>query len=105
MLTQQEVVFARNERLVASGAEYDVLIEAETMIEGEETSGVGGAATLYQGRTYQQAPDIDAATFVRSSRELAPGEIVRCKIMDSSDYDLIAQPVDEAPGRVSLPQA
>lgn len=105
MLAQQQVVFDRNELIVARGDEFDVLIEAETMIEGEETAGVTDAAKLYQGRTYQQAPDIDAVTFVQSTRPLAPGEIVRCKIVDTSDYDLIAQPVDQTPGRVSLPQA
>jgi ribosomal protein S12 methylthiotransferase len=86
MLAQQEVVFARNKRWAESNAEFDVLIDDES----HTTDG------LYEGRTYHQAPDIDAITYVQSNAELAPGEVVGCVMQDWSEYDLVAQPIDEA---------
>jgi len=57
MLAQQDVVFARNKRWADAHAEFDVLIEGESDV----TDG------LYEGRTYHQAPDIDAVTYVQSN--------------------------------------
>ncbi|MDQ7012875.1 MAG: MiaB/RimO family radical SAM methylthiotransferase [Planctomycetota bacterium] len=59
-------------------------------------------STVYQGRTYFQAPSIDAVTFVQSRGRLSPGELVRCVVVGSDGYDLIARPVDEIEKRVSL---
>ena len=86
MLAQQDVVFARNRRWAETNAKFDVLIDDVS----DNTDG------LYEGRTYHQAPDIDAITYVQSNAELAPGEVMRCVIQDWSEYDLVAQPVDEA---------
>lgn len=106
MLAQQEVVFDRNEALAEDGMEYDVLIEEESEIEGTQTTGVSDQPTrLYTGRTYQQAPQIDAVTYVQSNRDLVPGELVHCRVVGYSDYDLVARPVDELDKKFSLPLA
>jgi ribosomal protein S12 methylthiotransferase len=105
MLAQQEVVFARNEKLAADKREFDVLIDSATRTTGKKTSGVSDGGLLYTGRTYQQAPDIDAVTFVQSREKLAPGELVRCTIVDSKDYDLVARPTAEVHTKVRLPLA
>jgi ribosomal protein S12 methylthiotransferase len=61
------------------------------------------AQHIAQGRTYFQAPKIDAITFVQSREKLTPGELVRCTIIASDGYDLIARPTTELEKRVSLP--
>ncbi|MGB0766083.1 MAG: 30S ribosomal protein S12 methylthiotransferase RimO [Phycisphaeraceae bacterium] len=102
MSTQQAVVFARNEQMADEGRAFDVLIDdAYAEVEYE---GINAPMTRFAGRTYQQAPDIDATTYVDAKSDLAPGELVRCQIVDSDGYDLIARPTDELEGRVVLPQ-
>ena len=101
MGTQQQVVFARNEQMVEDGRTFDVLIDNE--YAEVEYEGIRAPMTRYAGRTYQQAPDIDATTYVDAKAEFAPGELVRCEIVDYDGYDLIARPVDELEGKVSLP--
>ena len=45
--------------------------------------------TLYQGRTWFQAPEIDGITYV-SAHDCQPGDMVWAKIEESKIYDLIA---------------
>lgn len=96
MRTQQAVVFARNDELAESQAVVDVLIDEDTGQRVEKTAGVTSGGGLYAGRTYAQAPQIDAVTHVVSREPLAPGELVRCKITACDGYDLIAVPVEDA---------
>ena len=103
MLAQQEVAFARNEKISAGRGEFDVLIDDVKQSRGKATTGVGKGGKLYVGRTYQQAPQIDSVTYVQSRQKLSPGELVRCRITDADGYDLIAQPLEDAENRVSLP--
>ena len=77
MLTQQELVFAKNENLVGE--------LMPVMIEKREKDG------LYVARHQGQAPDIDSCVFVTSKQKLAAGEIVSVKVTDYQAYDLIAQ--------------
>jgi ribosomal protein S12 methylthiotransferase len=93
MLTQQQVVLRRNAELARSRAEFDVLIDR------------ADDQRRYVGRTCQQAPDIDGVTYVRCDPALAPGELVRCAIVDSDGYDLIARPARELSRKVALPLA
>ncbi|MEX2387144.1 MAG: 30S ribosomal protein S12 methylthiotransferase RimO [Phycisphaeraceae bacterium] len=103
MLAQQEVVFERNARLADEQAELDVLVEGQTQTAGEATTGVADAGVLHVGRSYTQAPQIDGLTYVHSREPLTAGELVRCRITDHEDYDLIAQPVADLDRRVGLP--
>lgn len=105
MLAQQEVVFARNGKLAGERREFDVLIDGAARIEGRRTTGVSEGGQLYVGRTYQQAPDIDGVTFVQATQPLTPGEMVRCTVVDSNDYDLITRPTAEMTTKLSLPLA
>ena len=90
MTTQQQVAFARNDDLVAKSAQQAVLIDRK-VDEG-----------VYEGRTALQAPQVDSLTYVRAQQPLSPGEMVRCQVVAREDYDLIAQPVSELDGTVSL---
>ncbi|MFG0244185.1 MAG: 30S ribosomal protein S12 methylthiotransferase RimO [Phycisphaerales bacterium JB054] len=85
-----------------TGQRFDVLIDRDTGNEVVATAGVGSGGKLYQGRTYFQAPSIDAVTYVQSRGRLSPGELVCCVIVGSDGYDLIARPVDEVEKKLSL---
>jgi ribosomal protein S12 methylthiotransferase len=92
-------------RPTETGVQFDVLIDAAARTTGHATPGVsgkGGGGKLYTGRTYFQAPMIDASTYVHSTRALSPGELVRCTIVASDGYDLVARPVDELEKKVAL---
>ncbi len=105
MLLQQEIAF-ENARLQAEAkAQFDVLIEgpAAGKSKSRATTGVGKGGTLYTGRAYFQAPSIDSLTYVQSTEPRSAGELVRCTVVDSNGYDLIATPTDEVEKRIRLP--
>jgi len=78
MRTQARVSFKHNRTLVDS--------EEEVLVEGysEETE------LLLKGRSSRQAPDVDGQVYITAGNANV-GEIVRLKITDSSDYDLIGE--------------
>lgn len=104
MELQQGIVFARNAAMAETpgGAKVDVLIDAALRTTGRKTSGVSAGGKLYQGRTSAQAPQIDGVTFVHSRQALSPGELIRCVVVESEGYDLVARPVDDLERKVSL---
>ncbi|MHC1697102.1 MAG: 30S ribosomal protein S12 methylthiotransferase RimO [Geobacteraceae bacterium] len=81
MKAQARLSFKRNRRLVG-------MIE-EVIVEGysEETD------LLLKGRSSRQAPDIDGLVYITAGTANV-GDIVRLKITDSSDYDLIGEICD-----------
>uniref|UniRef100_C6E090 Ribosomal protein uS12 methylthiotransferase RimO n=1 Tax=Geobacter sp. (strain M21) TaxID=443144 RepID=C6E090_GEOSM len=81
MRTQARVSFKHNRTLVDS--EEDVLVEGFS----EETE------LLLKGRSSRQAPDVDGLVYITAGNANV-GDIVRLKITDSSDYDLIGEIVD-----------
>jgi ribosomal protein S12 methylthiotransferase len=105
MELQQRIAFEQNEFLAEqfdpddpenSGLRFDVLIDESRGQDDEDH-------WVHAGRTYFQAPKIDATTLVRSRERLSPGELVRCTIVGADGYDLIAVPTEELRKRVSLP--
>ncbi|CAG0993206.1 Ribosomal protein S12 methylthiotransferase RimO [Phycisphaerales bacterium] len=116
MELQQRIAFARAAEIgsefdehaskgpdgVARGRKLDILIDQPLRTSGRKTSGVGEGGRLFQGRTYFQAPQIDAVTYVQSRERLAPGELVRCVITGSDGYDLVARPVSDVERSVGL---
>jgi ribosomal protein S12 methylthiotransferase len=89
-------------RPARSGIQFDVLIDEAARSEGLATTGVGKGGRLYKARAYFQAPMIDSVTFVQAKEKLAPGELVRCTVVASDGYDLIARPVAELEKRTTL---
>lgn len=111
MALQQKIAFEQAAFLASqfdeqnpkdSGLRFDVLIDKPMRTEGRATTGVGAGGRLHQGRCYFQAVDIDSVTFVQSKEPLSPGELVRCTVVGSDGYDLIARPCAELEKRVSL---
>ena len=48
---------------------------------------------FYEGRSYGEAPEIDGTVYVASSEPLNPGDMVRVKILEARDYDLIGEAI------------
>ena len=99
MLAQQEIAFNNARYLAQQQCQFDVLIEKPSE-SGAAVPAVNGngrhrALSAYVGRCYHQAPQVDSITHVHSSRALAPGQLVRCTIVDADGYDLVAQPTGE----------
>ena len=103
MLTQQTIAFENAAYVAEQRSQFDVLIESGAKIEGRRTSGVTEAGSIYAGRCYHQAPQVDSVTYVHSTKPLSPGELVRCTITDSDGYDLIGHPTEQLEKRVPLP--
>ncbi len=62
------------------GREIDVLVD-------EPASDPG----ITLGRTYADAPEVDGQVFLSSSEPLQPGRLVRARVTDSTEYDLVAE--------------
>ncbi|MFU8827802.1 MAG: 30S ribosomal protein S12 methylthiotransferase RimO [Phycisphaerales bacterium] len=69
---------------------------------GDRNAAASTSGTLYQGRAYFQAVDVDSVIYVQSREPISTGELVRCTIVGSDGYDLIARPTSELQKRVSL---
>ena len=68
----------------------------EVMIEGQDEDDDGGFAGAYIGRTRYDAPEIDNQVIVTSDVELDPGDIIKTRIIDAFDYDLVGEFVEYA---------
>jgi ribosomal protein S12 methylthiotransferase len=49
------------------------------------------------GRTVAQAIDVDGVTHLRAAAPLVAGQLVRAKIVEAYDYDLVAEVIDGGP--------
>ncbi len=74
MALQQEIAFEHADKMI--GYELDILID--------EDLGDG----VFVGRSYADAPEIDANVIVRGV-DLEPGDLVAVEIMERQDYDLV----------------
>jgi len=99
MTLQQEIAFENAQYVADQRCQFDVLIDVKAESAGE----AGVPMSRHVGRCYHQAPQVDSVTYVDSESPLAPGELVRCTIVDADGYDLIARPTAELERRVNLP--
>ncbi len=60
----------------------------DTLCEGFDTVG-----EIYYGRTYADAPDIDGRIYFKSKKKINKGDIVRVKVLEALDYDLVGERV------------
>jgi ribosomal protein S12 methylthiotransferase len=105
MLAQQELAFENAAYQAEQKVQFDVLVDgpAAGRTAGLATTGVTQGGTLHVGRCYHQAPQIDSLTYVLSREPLAAGELVRCTVVGSDGYDLVAQPTSDIERKVILP--
>lgn len=78
MQDQYGIVECKNNECI--GKTFDVLVE-----------GYDGYTDSYYGRSYMDAPDVDASVSFTCEDELSDGDFVKVKIFDVSDYDLIGE--------------
>ena len=85
MAVQQQNAFAWCAERV--GTRMDVLID----------KAVDEANNVWLGRSYADAPDVDATVFVTGEKDkpIQPGNIVDCEIVSSQHYDLVAAAVGQ----------
>jgi len=104
MIAQQQIAFDNAEYLAEQRCVFDVLIDgpAAGATEGRATTGVADAGRMHVGRCYFQAPQVDSLTYVHSTEPLSAGELVRCTVVDSDGYDLIARPTEQLERKVGL---
>ena len=82
MSLQQEVSYDNNQEMI--GKELRVLIEGYLYEED-----------VYIGRSYREAPAVDGYIFVSAEEEIVSGEMVKVRITDANEYDLIGEVVYE----------
>ncbi|MBR4579664.1 MAG: 30S ribosomal protein S12 methylthiotransferase RimO [Lachnospiraceae bacterium] len=82
MLIQQEIAFEKADERI--GEELEVLVEGSIPEDD-----------VFVGRTYLDAPEVDGFVFFESDRELMSGDMVRVRITDCNEYDLIGEMCDE----------
>lgn len=85
MQSQQEI--SKNNLQGKINKQYEVLVE-EKSFDGK----------YYIGRTMQDAPEIDGLVYIKNENKLEQkhiiGSIIKCKVIDVSDYDLIVKECD-----------
>lgn len=83
MAIQRPIARAHNRSLL--GQEIDVLVDG---VSDEHEF-------VMQGRHAGQAPEIDGVVYL-SGGEVRPGQMVRARVTQVTDYDLVAEVIDEA---------
>jgi ribosomal protein S12 methylthiotransferase len=80
MAVQQRNAFAWCEEKI--GTRMDILID----------KAVDESNNVWLGRSYADAPDVDAAVFVTGEKDkpMKAGDLVDCEIVSSKNYDLVA---------------
>ena len=78
MKLQQEISDEKNKKII--GKEFEVLIEAKTF-DGK----------FYVARSYMDVPEIDGFVYLKNESKNLENTFVKCKITDSSGYDLIGK--------------
>lgn len=81
MLVQKDISGEINKLKI--GKLYDILVE-------------GYNDDYYYGRNYEMAPDIDANVLFKSPDNIKNGELIKVKIIENMDYDLVGVVVDES---------
>jgi ribosomal protein S12 methylthiotransferase len=79
MFTQRQI--SREQNAEQLDQEVDVLVERKSP----------DSELVWIGRTAGQAPEIDGVTFLGNIEGLAPGKIVRARINQTNDYDLVGE--------------
>ncbi len=62
------------------GQTVDVMVDEKT-----------GSRTQYLGRTVWDAPEVDGVFFLRSKNRLCAGDIVKARVIDALEYDLVGE--------------
>jgi ribosomal protein S12 methylthiotransferase len=91
---RRDALMSRQRRIVAAAQASRTGSEIDVMIDGPSPE----HELVLQGRTEGQAPDIDAVVYLTDCdpAEYRPGDLIRARIVDSREYDLVAAPIGVA---------
>lgn len=78
MELQKEIAQEKQKKYI--GKQYKTIIESISFDE-----------KYYVGRTYMEVPEMDNVVYIKKKQEIAIGEFVKCKIIDTEEYDLIGE--------------
>jgi ribosomal protein S12 methylthiotransferase len=94
---RRDALMARQRKIVAAAQAARAGTEVDVMIDGPSPE----HELVLQGRTEGQAPDIDAVVYLTDcdATDYRPGELIRARIVDSREYDLVARPIEVTVGR------
>jgi ribosomal protein S12 methylthiotransferase len=81
MARQQEIAGEINRKFLGK--------EAQVLIDEKEEKG----ENIYLGRTEFDAPEVDGLVYVHTDKRLGPGDLVKVKITDTLEYDLVGQTI------------
>lgn len=81
MLTQRKVMLSLNDLKI--GNIYDTIVD-------------GSNGEYFIGRNYAMSPEIDSVIYIRKSKQLKIGDIVKVRITGIQEYDLIGDVIDES---------
>lgn len=81
MQTQLTVTEELNQKMIGE--------TLEVLVDGFDT-----VAEIYYGRSYKDAPDVDGRVYFKSGKKTAAGELVRIRIDEALDYDLVGERTD-----------
>ncbi len=87
---RRDALMRRQKRIVAAAQRARRGVEIDVLIDGPSPE----HDLVLQGRTEGQAPDIDGVVYLTDCdvESYRPGALVRARIVDSRDYDLVATP-------------
>ena len=81
MEIQQQIAWKKAERMAGR--------DLEVMIEGRLADQEG---TVYVGRTYMDAPDVDGLIYIDTrGRSFMTGDIVHARVTAAHEYDLVGE--------------
>lgn len=86
MEIQQKIAFKHSKEMI--GKTLKIMIEGKIPDEEVELLN-SGEGSLYIGRTYKDAPNVDGYIFLKSKGELLSGDFVDVMVTDAKEYDLI----------------
>ncbi len=81
MQTQLTVTEELNQKMIGE--------TLEVLVDGFDT-----VAEIYYGRSYKDAPDVDGRVYFKSKKKTAAGELVKVRIDEALDYDLVGERTD-----------
>jgi ribosomal protein S12 methylthiotransferase len=93
MQVQQRIAAAKNATWV--GRTLDVLIEGDGTVTDER----GRQSPILAGRYYRQAPEVDGLVFVKGHPGVTPGQVVRVRVQQATEYDLWGKVVGPPGGK------
>lgn len=88
MSLQQKIAFEKAEEKI--GERIKVLIEGKLPEESLDEYGLD-SGSVYIGRTYMDAPNVDGYIFIPTRAQLMSGEFIEAVVTEAREYDLVGE--------------